>query len=62
MWPQQVALSFLYERDALAGGRSISKYRKGETVFSQGKPADAVFSFGQKIETTEKTGICASMI
>ncbi len=25
------------------GGRSISKYRKGETVFSQGKPADAVF-------------------
>jgi CRP-like cAMP-binding protein len=24
-------------------GRSISKYRKGETVFSQGKPADAVF-------------------
>ena len=25
------------------GGRSISKYREGETVFSQGKPADAVF-------------------
>lgn len=25
------------------GGRSIAKYRKGETVFSQGKPADAVF-------------------
>ena len=25
------------------GGRSISKYRKDETVFSQGKPADAVF-------------------
>ena len=25
------------------GGRSISKYRKGETVFSQGTPADAVF-------------------
>ncbi len=25
------------------GGRSISKYRKGQTVFSQGKPADAVF-------------------
>src|SRR5512144_2232056 len=25
------------------GGRSISKYRRGETVFSQGKPADAVF-------------------
>jgi CRP/FNR family transcriptional regulator, cyclic AMP receptor protein len=25
------------------GGRSISKYRKGEIVFSQGKPADAVF-------------------
>jgi CRP-like cAMP-binding protein len=25
------------------GGRSISKYRDGETVFSQGKPADAVF-------------------
>ena len=25
------------------GGRSISKYRKGKTVFSQGKPADAVF-------------------
>ena len=24
-------------------GRSISKYRKGETIFSQGKPADAVF-------------------
>jgi CRP-like cAMP-binding protein len=25
------------------GGRSISKYRKGQMVFSQGKPADAVF-------------------
>ena len=25
------------------GGRSISKYREGETVFSQGTPADAVF-------------------
>jgi CRP/FNR family transcriptional regulator, cyclic AMP receptor protein len=25
------------------GGRSISKYRKGQTVFSQGRPADAVF-------------------
>jgi len=25
------------------GGRSISKYREGKTVFSQGKPADAVF-------------------
>lgn len=25
------------------GGRSIAKYRKGETVFSQGTPADAVF-------------------
>jgi CRP-like cAMP-binding protein len=25
------------------GGRSISKYRQGETVFSQGSPADAVF-------------------
>ena len=25
------------------GGRSISKYRKDETVFSQGNPADAVF-------------------
>jgi CRP-like cAMP-binding protein len=25
------------------GGRSITKYRDGETVFSQGKPADAVF-------------------
>ncbi len=25
------------------GGRSISKYREGDTVFSQGKPADAVF-------------------
>jgi CRP/FNR family cyclic AMP-dependent transcriptional regulator len=25
------------------GGRSISKYRAGETVFSQGKPADAIF-------------------
>ena len=25
------------------GGRSISKYRKDQTVFSQGKPADAVF-------------------
>jgi len=25
------------------GGRSISKYRKNQTVFSQGKPADAVF-------------------
>ena len=25
------------------GGRSIAKYRKDETVFSQGHPADAVF-------------------
>ncbi len=25
------------------GGRSISKYREGETVFLQGKPADTVF-------------------
>jgi CRP/FNR family cyclic AMP-dependent transcriptional regulator len=25
------------------GGRSISKYREGDTIFSQGKPADAVF-------------------
>ena len=25
------------------GGRSISNYREGKTVFSQGKPADAVF-------------------
>jgi CRP/FNR family transcriptional regulator, cyclic AMP receptor protein len=25
------------------GGRSISKYREGEKIFSQGKPADAVF-------------------
>ena len=25
------------------GGRSISKYRKNQKVFSQGKPADAVF-------------------
>lgn len=25
------------------GGRSIAKYRQGERVFSQGKPADAVF-------------------
>jgi CRP/FNR family cyclic AMP-dependent transcriptional regulator len=25
------------------GGRSISNYREGDTVFSQGKPADAVF-------------------
>jgi len=25
------------------GGRTISKYREGETVFWQGKPADAVF-------------------
>jgi CRP-like cAMP-binding protein len=25
------------------GGRSIAKYRKNETVFSQGEPADAVF-------------------
>jgi CRP/FNR family cyclic AMP-dependent transcriptional regulator len=27
----------------VSGGRSISKYRQGERVFSQGKPADAVF-------------------
>ncbi|MGB7005127.1 MAG: cyclic nucleotide-binding domain-containing protein, partial [Pseudolabrys sp.] len=27
----------------VSGGRSISKYRQNETVFSQGKPADAVF-------------------
>ena len=25
------------------GGRSISNYREGKTIFSQGKPADAVF-------------------
>jgi hypothetical protein len=25
------------------GGRSISKYRKQETIFSQSRPADAVF-------------------
>jgi len=25
------------------GGRSISKYRKNETIFRQGDPADAVF-------------------
>ena len=25
------------------GGRSVSKYRENQTVFSQGKPADAVF-------------------
>ena len=25
------------------GGRAISKYRKGQTLFSQGSPADAVF-------------------
>ena len=25
------------------GGRSISKYRRNQTVFSQGTPADAVF-------------------
>jgi hypothetical protein len=25
------------------GGRSIAKYRMNQTVFSQGKPADAVF-------------------
>ena len=25
------------------GGRSISNYREGKTVFSQGNPADAVF-------------------
>ena len=25
------------------GGRSISNYREGKTVFAQGKPADAVF-------------------
>ena len=25
------------------GGRTISKYRKDQTVFSQGDPADAVF-------------------
>ena len=25
------------------GGRSISKYRMNQKVFSQGKPADAVF-------------------
>jgi CRP/FNR family transcriptional regulator, cyclic AMP receptor protein len=25
------------------GSRSIANYRKNETVFSQGKPADAVF-------------------
>ena len=24
-------------------GRSLGKYRKGQVVFSQGKPADAVF-------------------
>jgi CRP-like cAMP-binding protein len=27
----------------VSGGRSISKYSQNETVFSQGKPADAVF-------------------
>jgi CRP/FNR family transcriptional regulator, cyclic AMP receptor protein len=27
----------------VAGGRTISKYRKGQTLFSQGAPADAVF-------------------
>ena len=32
--------SFLAQAD---GGRSIRKYRKGEIVFSQGSPADAVF-------------------
>ena len=25
------------------GGRTISKYRKNETIFSQGDPAEAVF-------------------
>ena len=25
------------------GGRSLSKYRENQTVFSQGSPADAVF-------------------
>jgi CRP-like cAMP-binding protein len=25
------------------GGRSVSKYRMNQTVFSQGKPADSVF-------------------
>jgi CRP/FNR family transcriptional regulator, cyclic AMP receptor protein len=27
----------------VAGGRTVSKYRKNETIFSQGSPADAVF-------------------
>jgi len=27
----------------VAGGRTISKYRTNQTIFSQGSPADAVF-------------------
>ena len=39
------------------GGRSISKYRKHETVFSQGKPADAVF-YIQKGKDLAATAAC----
>src|SRR5512141_1555044 len=41
------------------GGRSISKYRHGETIFSQGKPADAVFYIQKgkvKITVTSEQG------
>jgi CRP-like cAMP-binding protein len=41
---QHVAVNEKREASRLSRPRrSISKYRKGETVFSQGKPADAVF-------------------
>src|SRR5690349_12845636 len=29
--------------NTVAGGRSVSNYRKGQKVFSQGDPGDAVF-------------------
>jgi CRP/FNR family transcriptional regulator, cyclic AMP receptor protein len=32
---------------SVAGGRSMSKYRKDEIVFAQGDPADAVFTSGR---------------
>src|SRR5207237_3939960 len=41
------------------GGRSISKYRKDETVFSQSRPADAVFYIQKgkvKITVVSKQG------
>jgi hypothetical protein len=51
--------------DTENSGRTISKYRKDQTLFSQGSPADAVFyirrAFGQKIKTVEKTVNCAAL-